>query len=157
MLNQISAVISDADKTEIKTCLDTFESKMPFLRMATKKETGGNQNLGDNLDFVKKGINAIKLKPKIVAGTFEIEEYIKDAELFDQLYEIQQTLVTLNAKMKDTMILLGQDMIQNTNEVYNALKDGVKTDRSLQSLLDEMKPFYAKSKKESEKPTAPEK
>ena len=55
------------------------------------------------------------------------------------------------------MIWLGQDMMANTREVYDALQRQVKNDPSLQPLLDEMAPYYAKSRKADATPPSPAK
>ncbi len=155
MLNQISAVLSDADKAEIKASLAALEAKMPFLKPITVKQTMDRQNLGDSKDQVLKGINAMKLRPDIMRGTFMVAEYFKDLEFHGQLYELQQELAALQEKLNGTMVWLGQDMMANTREVYDALQREVKDDPSLQPLLDEMAPYYAKTKKADTTPPTP--
>jgi ribosomal protein L17 len=154
MLNQISAVLSDADKAEIKASIAALESKMPFLKPITAEQTKARQNLGDSKDHVLKGINAMKLRPDIMSGTFLVAEYFKDLVFHDQLYELQQELAALQEKLNGTMTWLGQDMMANTREVYEALQREVKNDPSLQPLLDEMAPYYAKSRKTDTTPPA---
>jgi hypothetical protein len=156
MLNQISSVLSDEAKSELLNQITALETKMTFLKPITKEQISARQNLGDSLDFVLKGINTIKLRPEIMPGTFLPEEYKKDLEFHHQLYELQQKLAELLGKVNGTMTWLGQDMMSNTNEVYDALQKGVKNDLSLQPLLDEMTPFYAKAKAaKTAKPSAP--
>lgn len=154
MLNQISAVLSDADKAEIKASIAALEAKMPFLKPITAEQTMARQNLGDSKDHVLKGINAMKLRPDIMSGTFLVAEYFKDLVFHDQLYELQQEIAALQEKLKGTITWLGQDMMANTREVYEALQREVKNDPSLQPLLDEMAPYYAKTKKADTPPPA---
>lgn len=157
MLNQISAVLSDADKAEIKASLAALEAKMPFLKPITADQTKARQNLGDSKDHVLKGINAMKLRPDIMSGTFLVTEYFKDLDFHSQLYELQQELAALQEKLNGTLIWLGQDMMANTREVYEALQREVKNDPSLQPLLDEMSAYYARTKKVDTSPPAPSK
>lgn len=157
MLNQISAVLSDADKAEIKASIAALEAKMPFLKPITIEQTKARQNLGDSKDYVLKGINAMKLRPDIMSGTFLVAEYFKDLVFHDQLYELQQELAALQEKLNGTITWLGQDMMANTREVYDALQRQVKNDASLQPLLDEMVPYNAKSRKADTTPPSPAK
>ena len=72
---------------------------MPFLKPITTEQTKARQNLGDSKDHVLKGINAMKLRPDIMSGTFLVAEYFKDLVFHDQLYELQQELAALQEKL----------------------------------------------------------
>lgn len=153
MTNRISAVLLDEDKTTIKASFTAAAQKMPFLITATKEEKAGKQNLGDSLDFVIKGSNVIQNRPEIMPGTFVNAEYAKDVALYHQLYDVYINLLPLKQKLEDTMTILGQEMMAQTNEVYGQLQMAEKKDASLKPLLNEMKSFYEKSRKKPATPT----
>lgn len=149
MINRISAVLTDADKSVIKTSLTAAQQKLPFLITATKEEKAAKQNLGDSIDFVIKGLNVIQNRPEIMSGTFVSAEFTKDVALYQQLYDVYINLLPLKQKLEDTMTILGQEMMAQSNEVYAQLQIAAKKDASLKPLLDEMKRFYEKSKKKT--------
>ncbi len=94
-----------------------------------------------------------------MAGTFKPEEFTKDFDLNAQLNEIKSVVNDLMLKLDSTLTLVGQDLIAASNLVYGQLQDSEKEDPTLTPFLDEMKPFYAKSKKAvvSPPPTPPAK
>jgi hypothetical protein len=57
----------------------------------------------------------------------------------------------LMQKLDDTMTIIGQELMSQTNDVYGMLQFAAKKDASLQPLLNEMKTFYEKSKKKVSK------
>jgi hypothetical protein len=153
MINRLSAALTDADKTDIKTSFLAALQKMPFLITANKEEKGAKQNLGDSLDYVLKGINVVQNRPEIMPGTFVVAEFPKDVALYQQLYDVYINLLPIKQKLEDTMTILGQEMMAQANQVYGQLQSGAKNDASLKPLLDEMKTFYEKSKKKPTKAT----
>lgn len=155
MSNKISAVLLDADKTIVKTSFATAVQKMPFLISATKEEKAAKQNLGDGLDFVIKAINVVQNRGEIMPQAFQTAEFVKDQVLYQQLYDVQINLMPILQKLQDTMTILGQELMDQSNSVYGQLQTAAKKDQSLQPLLDEMKPFYEKSKKNKAKKENP--
>jgi hypothetical protein len=151
MDNRISATLPDIDKDEIKTSVALIAAKLPFLLTASKAEKSGKQNLGDSMDFVLKGANVAKSHPQIMPPTFEAPEFYKDLALYQQLYDISISLMPLMQKLDDTMTIIGQELMAQTNDVYGMLQFAAKKDASLQPLLNEMKTFYEKSKKKASK------
>ena len=149
MQNKISAVLSDEDKAIIKSSFNTAVQKMPFLFMATKEEKTARQNLGDGSDFVLKALNVVQNRGEIMPQTFNPAEFQKDQLLHQQLYDVQINLMPILQKLQDTITILGQELMEQSNSVYGQLQIAAKRDSSLKPLLDEMKPFYEKTKKKS--------
>lgn len=147
--NNISATFSQEDVQSVLTDITNIEGKMPFLVNATLKDKRAKQIMGPtSYGYVQYGITTAKNNAEILARSFSVEEYQKDSDTNNGLLQIYNRLLPLTQKIKDTLLLLGQDLMDQTNEVYGAVKREVKNNGNLKAVADEMGKRYEVSHKE---------
>lgn len=113
MANLISAVFPLADVTTVNENLETFKTKMPFLKSLSAKEKQSLYKPGENyIPFIERCVNIVEAHPEIMSGTFNVEEFKKDVELFVILKPIYQKLALLYQAMDDTITAAGCDALE---------------------------------------------
>lgn len=117
--NKINQVIVAADITAINTSIATITSKIPAGSL-TDEERAGLQSLDvDNKIFVEDAINEIT-----ISGTGIIPAYINptfiqnDLALFEQLDQIESSLVNLLQKVSDVKRIAASEAMGMSNAVY---------------------------------------
>jgi hypothetical protein len=152
--NRISAEITAADFQEVIKSLDNASSKMSFLITASAKEKKAKQLMGaGSVSYVQSGVEASKSHTDILARNFSIEEYEKDQKLINDLRAIGNKVFPLAEKLRDTMAILGQELMDQTNEVYAAVKREAKKNGNLKGIAEEMGKRYEVSKNEGDTST----
>lgn len=147
--NNISATFLPEDVKSVLTDIENIESKMPFLVNVTSKDKKARQQMGANsFGYVQYGLATAKNNDGILARSFSVEEYQKDSDTSVGVLQVYNRLTPLYQKLKDTLSLLGQDLMDQTNEVYSAVKREAKTNGALKSVAEEMGKRYEVSHKE---------
>ncbi|MBC7388908.1 MAG: hypothetical protein H7329_06845 [Opitutaceae bacterium] len=145
-VNNISASISSADFETLLNEVNAIESKMNFLVSVTAKDKRAKQLMGaGSIGYVQYGLSTAKNNQDMLARNFSVEEYEKDVVLVTQLQQLNGKLGPLTQKIKDTLAVLGQELMGQTNEVYNVVKREAKNNGKLKQVADEMGARYEKS------------
>lgn len=148
--SNISATFADADLQTVLTDLTEIEKKLPFLISVTSKDKRSRQSMGSNsIGFVQYGLSTAKNNQDILARNFSVEEFEKDVNLVKQLQELHGRIGPLAQRIKDTLSVLGQELMEQTNEVYSVVKREAKTNGKLKQVAEEMGKRYEVSSQEN--------
>ncbi len=151
--NNISATLAPADLALILQDVNEIEQKLDFLVSVTSKDKRAKQLMGPgSIGFVQYGLNTAKNNQEILARNFSVEEYEKDVVLVSQLQQLHGKVAPLAQKIKDTLSVLGQELMGQTNEVYNVVKREAKSNGKLKQIAEEMGARYEVSREEESTP-----
>jgi hypothetical protein len=156
MANRISAELKDGDATGVRQKIIDIKSLLPFLIEIDKTERKKGQKIGQaSVGFVRASLNAAINNPDILAKKFSVEEFQKDLALYDSLSPLDDKLEELFQLVRDTILMLGKDLMEQANEVYGDVKKEAKKNNSLKPTADSLGEFYKKSKGEGKAPAKP--
>ena len=151
--NNISTTLAPADLDTILKDVNAIEQKLAFLVSVTAKDKRARQLMGPgSIGFVQFGLNTAKNNQEILARNFSVEEYEKDVILVSQLQQLHGKVAPLAQKIKDTLVVLGQELMEQTNEVYNVVKREARSNGKLKQIADEMGARYEVSRDEEGTP-----
>lgn len=143
-----------ADKVQdiIKKIKD-IRDEMNFLVKLTPEEKRELLKLGDRLEpFVEKAISVLDMHPQIMSSLFNEEEFRKDYSLFKTLLPILNELKSLTEAVEDTVFASGSDALTAALEVYAAVQLNRDKIAGMDTIHQEMKGFFNKSKKKNPPP-----
>jgi hypothetical protein len=121
--NLVSAEVTDAVKSEIKTHVNTIDSSLPFLLALTNSDRKGGLKLGDKtVAFVEKAIDYANAYPSLVPAYIDLNEIEKDYELQKDLIDILQWINSLVQKIEDTQQEAGAEAYNGILGFYQSVK-----------------------------------
>jgi len=152
--NLISAELSAENLATINQSLTAAAALLPFLITLTSEEKQAIAKLGNALrPLVDKAAAAAVQYPQILSGTFNREEFLRDHALLQKLEPVAAVLNPLQSALEDTLMAVGSDTLVAALEVYAAVQSNKAKVPGLDTLADEMKVFFPRSRKK----TLPEK
>ena len=154
--NNISASISPEKMKAIKEAIKLIDEDLPFLISLTSEEKKRLAKLGPkSVDFVRDCAKVAGNYPQILPTGFDGTELAKDSLLFEQLSEIKMLLNSLNEKINDTTIGVGNEAMKSSLTVYDYVKTAAKSQPGLKSVAEDLqKRFKGQGKKQN--PPKPE-
>ncbi|MGD8779698.1 MAG: hypothetical protein PVH88_12135 [Ignavibacteria bacterium] len=150
--NIVSAALEQTDLDEILTSLSSIETKLSFLVDLSIDEKRQLAKFGDkSVAFVNKALELVNRTDEFLPRSFDVEEFRKDAELYNKLYSILQPMRMLLEKLEDTQTLAGSEAYSSALLVYQHAKMSKNTLGGLESIVDDLgKRFIRKSVSASE-------
>jgi hypothetical protein len=152
----LSAVVSDADKQAVKDAIITIQQKLPFLVNLTPAERKSLFKTGPNsLSFVQNALQAAQNNPTILPGAFDVTEFGSDVTLFAVLTELGTMVDQLASEIDDTRLAVGSEAMNEASQVYNYVKTAAKTTPGLKPVADQLGERFQKTKNQNTPPTPP--
>ncbi len=147
----ISVVVSAADITAIETSAGDIKLKLPFLINLTPQERKKFRKKGTKREgYVKDVYEGIVANPTVVPVTFSIPEYTKDYNLDTVLLHIRSVLSSIIEGIDDTRMMVGVELMKQSDTGYDYLKRAAKDNAALQSVVDKIaKAFAGQGKKKT--------
>jgi hypothetical protein len=146
--NKISAVFAEADKNEVQAILSSARIKMPFLVALSIDDRKRLKGIGNkNLAYVQKCLEAAQAYPDELKKNFDVAEFQKDVDLFNNLLGIQLACLALFESVDDTMKAAGIDAMGSASEVYDSLKSSAKSNANVKSIVAEIGERFSAQKK----------
>lgn len=156
MANRISAELAADKVADIQTKMEEIKTALPFLVEIDKSERKRGQKMGQaSTGYVQACVNAAVNNTDILARKFSVEEFQKDLALYNALRPLDDQLENLFQKLRDTVLLVGKDLMEQSNEVYDSVKKDAKKNNSLRPLADSLGQFYKKAKAKNDNPPNP--
>jgi hypothetical protein len=126
--HNISATLSAADLTAIKTALNTIKAKLPFLINLTEEERMSMTKMGDkSLAFVTKVNEYVVAYPQYRPPYADYNEFIKDFKLVTELTNLLQIIGPLYDALNHTTMALGSECMEYSGEVYSMVGNASRT------------------------------
>lgn len=117
----ISAVLSDADKTAALTKINEIKALLPFLINLTADERQGLQAMGDgNEPFITKAVGYAEANPLLVPPYLNVPEFRKDVNLVVQVTPVEQALAQLVEGVRDTKLAVGHEAYGEARTFYKS-------------------------------------
>jgi hypothetical protein len=143
MTNRISAELGAESVTDIKKKLNDIRAGLSFLLSLTKEERKNKQNMGQGgVGFGKAALKAAQTHNEILPVKFSVTEFQKDVLLYEQLQMLLSDLSTLCQNVDDTVLLLGQEIMEQSNDVYDSVKLAAKRENKYKATLEELSTYY---------------
>lgn len=143
MTNRISAEFTVQSQTEVAKSIDTIRQELGFLATIRPGDRRSKQNMGQfGLGYARECLTAAKTHPEMLPGTFDIPEFEKDVNLYGSLQACYIELNSLQQRISDTLNVLGQEMMEQSNLVYNQTKIAAKTDNRYTPTRDRLSERY---------------
>lgn len=149
--SNISASILPEKMRVLKEAIKSIGDDLPFLISLTADEKRGLAKLGPkSIDFVRDCTSVASNYPQILPSGFDAAELGKDSLLFEQLSEIKMLLNSLNEKMNDTTIAVGNEAMKSSLTVYEYVKTAAKSQAGLKSVAEDLqKRFKGQGKRQT--------
>lgn len=117
--NRISAVLTDAQITALRTAISTIESTLPFLIGLTSEERKSMPKISDaNKTFTEDASAALLVNPELFPVYVKPAELANDLKLYQQLDEFVQRIAKFSEKLTDTQSLAGSEAYVSALTVY---------------------------------------
>ena len=144
--NLVSTVLTPANKTAATSAIGTLKTNLPGLITLTKEQRVRMLKFGgSSADFVTRAYEVASNNPQYLPSVFDMVEWQKDVQLFQDLREISDILNPLVESIDDTLMEVGAEAYAGALAVYQYLKNN-HVSGELDGLLDELgKKFARKS------------
>ena len=121
--NHISADLSEQDKKEIYDAIDVIRRKLSFAKDFNDDERKSLMHLGQTgRNFVDRAQNLVQRSPGILPRSFDIDEFHRDAELYQELGNITDELTKLTQRICDAEAAVGSDAFTASLVIYQSGK-----------------------------------
>jgi hypothetical protein len=119
----VSADLTEKDKRQIYEAIDLIRRKLSFAKDFSEEERANLMRLGKTgRTFVEKAQNLVETSPGILPRSFDLEEFNRDADLYQELGNIADELHRLTERVKDTEAAVGSDAFTASLVVYQSGK-----------------------------------
>jgi len=148
----LSVTLSAQQKAEIIEKIAAVKAALPFLVNLTPDERHSLRKVAEKRQgYVNDVMIAVKANPTMIPPVIDVQEYIKDATLYNDMAEIMAHLKTLYEGINDTYMAAGNEAISVTDQCYGILKQAAKGNASLTSTVQELAKHFKsqRSKKEA--------
>lgn len=156
--NRISASLKAADADKLIKALRDIRKLVPFLVDLNAEERRELFHVGDkSLAFIRKARQAALTHGTALPRGFDIDEFVKDADLLEALYPVVMELRQLSNTLEDTFALAGSEAYAGALVVYRSLRDNDE-DGAFEGTVDALSERFARksgSKKDNKKSDKP--
>lgn len=145
----LSVSLSQKEREEIISKITKLKTDLTFLVNLTTLERKRLRKVADKRQsYITDVLAAVKANPTAIPASIDIEEYIKDAELYLHLSEILTHLRPLMEGVEDTLMASGNEAITVTDQCYGFLKQSARGNSILTDTVKELsKHFKGQGKK----------
>lgn len=160
MISKISAELLDAIKLQISQWFTDIKLALPFLLNLTPTERKRFRKMGTKrTGYVNQVHNALITNPSVYPASYNMAEFTKDKELYDNVAEVKGWNAELAEGLNDTLLVIGTDLMAHADAGYRLIKEAAKTNLALTTLADEIgKAFEGQGKEQDdeEEPQTPQ-
>lgn len=153
----ISAVINAADKATIEANINGIKALLLFLANLTPQQRQKLRKKGTKrTGYVMDVFNAVITNPSAIPTSFDVAEYVKDKNLFDDLAYVKNLLLSLVEAIDDTQMLVGSELMKQSDTAYSHLKTEAKSNLALTSTVEAIgQAFRRRARTTPATPTVP--
>jgi hypothetical protein len=147
--NRVSAVLAQADADKAVSLLNDAKILLPFLTTLSKEERKKLRKMGSkSVDYVQDCLSGAQQFEGSLAKDFPLDEFIKDGNLIKQLFTVYVAAQSFTESLSDTLMALGADCMEESDEVYATLKRAAAKNTSAKAMVDQIsKRFKGQGKK----------
>ena len=139
----ISQTISDANKATIAAMPASILAILNFLvNLTPAKRKSLRKMATKRTGYVMAVFAAVIANANAIPLTFDISEYKKDVQLFQDLTNFLNLFRPVVEGMEDTMLMLGNEMMTQSDSCYDFLKRAAKDNEPLTKTVEEIATAY---------------
>ncbi|MEI6124746.1 MAG: hypothetical protein WCQ95_14095 [Bacteroidota bacterium] len=139
MDNKISGEITPTNITNLEAVTGIVDTELPFLHTATKSERKSIRKMSTrNTGYVEKVYSGSLAHSDALPATFDLAGYTKDVNLKAKLPYIKQIFKTIVERLEDTELLLGHDLMKQSDYCYAQLKLAAKDNDAVKEIVGEI-------------------
>lgn len=152
--SNISASVTAADKATAITNLNAVKALLPFLVTLSPAERKKLRKMATKrFGYVKAVKDAVDAYPSALPADFDIAEFGKDAALLSDMRDIYEIAIGVSQGLDDTMLAVGNDLMQEADTAYGILKQSAKKNAALKVIVDQIgTAFKGQGKKKKANP-----
>jgi hypothetical protein len=115
-------------------------ANMPKLVSLTPEQRQTLPKMGDKtIAFVNKALGYARQNPKIVPAYLNMDEFAKDVDAVNKLFQVTTPIQKLSEEIDDTMMLAGSEAYAAALAFYTALKAAIAAgETGLKNVYDDM-------------------
>lgn len=141
--NRISATLKPADKAAFIQTLKELTGRLDFLVTLQPDESRSLRKIGvDGVPYALAGLDAVRASLDFTRRSFDLAEYERDVQLFQNLGEVLAVLRPLVQKLEDTYRLVGADVMVTADDIYEDLRKDNGETAAVQAPLQLMRKRY---------------
>lgn len=145
MANRISAEYPTDAQTAVSDVMKQLHQHLNFLVTLGPADRRAKQNMGSySLGYARECLSSALIHPEMLPGTFDIHEFEKDVALYSNLQFAAAELNSFAQRVNDTLVLLGQEMMEQSNFVYHQSKLAASRDNRYKPACDRMAERYSR-------------
>lgn len=142
--SNVSATLLDADKDTIILKLNDIKALLPFLVTLSATERKKLRKMATKrIGYVASVLEAVQAHPTAVPGDFDTLEFGKDVNLSLTLRQLYDISIAITQGLDDTMLALGNDLMQQADTAYGHLKQSAKKNAGLKVIVDQIGTAFA--------------
>jgi len=146
--NLVSATLTEETKNQILAKLTEIKSALDFLISLQPKEVRSLFKPGNTFaPLIDKAYHVVVDHPEILPAIFDKEEFIKDYQLSKDLTPIDNQINEHSESVTKTLMAINSDALNETMEVYAAVKQNKDKVPGLNVVAEEMAEFFKKAGK----------
>jgi hypothetical protein len=135
----IQAEVTLTQVQTIKEAVASIRGVLPFLVTLTVDERRKIFKTGpDSLSFVQNSLTAARNNPAILPGSFTINGFESDVNLFGVLTDVGTVVNQLASDLDDTRLAVGGEAMTGAKQVYNYVKAAVASAPGLKPVADQL-------------------
>lgn len=152
--SNVSATVSDADKATIIQKLNDVKALLTFLVTLSATERKRMRKVATKrAGYVVSVLEAVTAYPNALPADFDKAEFVSDVSLQLTLREVYDVAVGLTQGLDDTLLAIGNDLMQESDTAYGHLKQSAKKNAALKVLVDQIGTAFEGQGKKKTPPT----
>jgi hypothetical protein len=147
MANRVSAELTKTDYEAIRDGLVQIRTLLPFLQEIDPLERRRGQRMGQaSMGYVRECLDTAHTNPEVLARNFDVEAFQSAHNLYAMLANVDRDLESLFQKVRDTLLMTGKDLMEQSNDVYKRVKEEARRNNSYRPMKERLGEFYEKTR-----------
>jgi hypothetical protein len=119
--------LTEADVEAVKSKLENINEIMPYLIGLSAKDRQVISVIGSkSIQFIENALNSMQRNPGIRPAFLDMDEAVRNYQLFSNLTKIQNAIRTLERMVTDTLMVAGSQTYSDSLVYYNSVKRAVR-------------------------------
>ncbi|MFZ4543756.1 MAG: hypothetical protein ACOYOA_06885 [Saprospiraceae bacterium] len=144
--------VSNQTAKEIVGMINEISARLPILLELDHYDRHERQNMGNGgYGFCQDALKASEMHAEATSKNFQAELLEKTMENRENLKSIFVELQSLCTKVDNAVKILGQETMEQANDIYKIMQRYARRDRTYQIIVDKMSQYYRRKKKSKNK------
>ncbi len=151
----VSGTLSPDALAEMLAAIATLRKHLPFVAALSPVQRRGLLKLGTrSLEFVRKIRDVVKSNGDLVPKAMDVEEFLSDVALVDELDRLAPDLTSLSEAVEDTRMAAGSDAMSSAVQIYGVLAKAKRTVPGLDEIVRDLGVRFRRNRAAAPRATA---